>query len=102
MVKRFIISVLLLLSSIASAVSLDSDRPWLSISDPNIMSSKFIRVHDQLPLKGIVKNQQNFWSGDYWAIKLGNINYRWNQPVPAGFHLDSPSKKRLLSMTLEA
>ena len=45
-----------------------------------------------LPLNGEVEDKSKFWSGDYWPMDKGNINYRWNSYDPIGFNLDSPTR----------
>lgn len=74
-------------------------RPWQSLSDPAIMSKKFIRTFSELPLSGQAKESKKYWSNDYWPFYKGNINFRWNAPVPIGFNLDSPDLERALRMS---
>lgn len=76
------------------------DLPWEWYSDPNIMSSELERGFDRLPLTGAVQKDGRFWSGDYWALRKGNINYRWHSPRPAGFNLRSPTLEEARSMGL--
>jgi hypothetical protein len=73
--------------------------PWRDISNPDIMDPSFIKVLGALPLQGRAAGEKRFWSGDYWALRKGNINYRWNSNNQKGFRLDSPSKEMLLQMT---
>lgn len=74
--------------------------PWRWYSDPNIMSVDLERKLDQLPLSGSVQDDGRFWSGDYWALNKGNINYRWHDPRPTGFKLVSPTKEEAQVMSL--
>ncbi len=76
------------------------DESWESISDPEIMSYFFIREFNALPLSGKVTAPKKLWSGDYWALKNGNINYRWYAKRKTGFNLNSPSKEKLKAMTI--
>lgn len=74
--------------------------PWQGISDPNIMSRDLERNFRKLPLKGAVAGSKKFWSGDYWALKKGSINFRWKSRRPIGFNLRSPTKEQAERMTL--
>ena len=76
------------------------DHPWEWFSDPNIMSMDLERNFNRLPLQGSIQNDGRFWSGDYWALRRGNINYRWHSPRPAGFNLRSPTLEEARSMSL--
>ncbi len=55
----------------------------------------------ELPLRGDVRDQKKFWSGDYWALKKGNINRRWNAHVRIGFNHRSPGLDALRALTQE-
>lgn len=70
---------------------------WEPVSDPTILASLQVRSFSALPLKGAVKDRSHFWSGDYWPLNRGNINYRWyngNKSRP------SPTKEEALRMTI--
>jgi hypothetical protein len=54
-----------------------------------------------LPLKGELLNGEKNWSGDYWALNKGTINYRWNSPPPTGFDYISPTREELALMSPE-
>ena len=82
------------------AAPLAMDEAWQSISDPEIMSFFFTKQFKLLPLQGELHPTTKYWSGDYWALKRGNINYRWNAQKKIGFNLDSPSKERARKMTI--
>ncbi len=73
--------------------------PWRDISNPDKMDPSFIKVLSALPMQGRAAGEKRFWSGDYWALRKGNINYRWNANNQKGFRLDSPSKETALHMT---
>lgn len=93
--------VLISVSSFASPLEIELDKPWNRISDPLIMSATFVRSFSNLPLEASVTDTKKYWSGDYWALKKGNINYRWFSPHPIGFHLNSPTKEQAQTMTQE-
>lgn len=78
--------------STAFAAPLEIHKPWQNISDPLIMSASFVRKLSYLPLMATVRDDKKYWSSDYWPLKKGNINYRWNSPRPQGFNLKSPTK----------
>ena len=80
---------------------LEINQPWRNISDPLIMSTTFVRSFSNLPLEAKVSDIHKYWSGDYWALKKGNINYRWFSPKPTGFNLKSPTKDQAKLMTLQ-
>lgn len=82
------------------ASPLKLDESWESISDPEIMSYFFTRDFALLPLSGTVADKNKYWSGDYWALNKGNINYRWNAKKKIGFNLKSPSKDYVRRMSI--
>lgn len=86
------------LSLLASPMTID--EAWDSVSDPEIMSYFFIKDFNSLPLSGAVSPSDKYWSGDYWALKKGNINYRWYAKNKIGFNLNSPTKERARAMTI--
>ncbi len=53
----------------------------------------------ELPLRGDVRDQKKFWSGDFWPLKKGNINRRWNAHVRIGFNHRSPGLDELRTLT---
>lgn len=73
---------------------------WESFSDPRIMSYFFTDDFSKLPLSGEVSHSEKYWSGDYWALQKGNINYRWFARIKTGFNLNSPTKERAKKMTI--
>jgi len=78
-----------------------NELPWPSSSDPVIMSRNFVKRFSGLPLRGEVKDPKKYWSSDYWPLKLGSINYRWNAPEPIGFGLRSPNLEQAKKMNLQ-
>jgi hypothetical protein len=71
------------------ALAMKSDEAWHSYSDPTILSQNFETRFFLLPKAGQLNSLTNYWSGDYWPLKLGMIDYRWkdrNHKLPA--HLD--------------
>ena len=73
---------------------------WDPDSDPGIMNNYFEKKFTSLPLEGKVYDKKKYWSGDYWPLNKGNINYRWYSRKKAGFNLDSPDKERARRMTI--
>jgi hypothetical protein len=76
------------------------DRPWDGISDPLIMSSSFERKLHLLPLTGKVKKKNTLWSGHYWPLKQGNINYRWFAENRLAFNYHSPNLSEAKRLSL--
>ncbi len=76
------------------------EEAWGPDSAPEIMSSFFEKKFALLPLRGTVKDNQHYWSGDYWALRKGSINYRWYAKNKIGFNLNSPAKARAMKMTI--
>jgi len=72
---------------------------WTSISSPSLMSKTFERNFAKLPSSGTIKDRKKFWSGSYWALNQGSINYRWNASYDVGFNLHSPSRTQLMMMS---
>lgn len=73
---------------------------WDSDSDPAIMSGYYKKRFKDLPLSGSVWDTDKYWSGNYWALQKGNINYRWNAKNKIGFNLDSPTKETARRMSI--
>jgi hypothetical protein len=70
---------------------------WTDLSDPALMSRTFESRLGLLPTEGKVNEPKKFWSGDYWAMVKGNINYRWH--AERNFSLNSPDKATALTLT---
>ena len=96
--SSLLILSLMPLSLYASPMAINES--WESISDPGIMSYSYSRDFQKLPLTGEVERSEKYWSGDYWALKNGNINYRWFARKKIGFNLNSPTKERAKQMTI--
>ncbi len=75
--------------------------PWQWYSDPALMSIELERNFEKIPLEAKVEGAERFWSGDYWALNRGNINYRWNSSQRIGFKLQSPTLEEARLMTRE-
>ncbi|HXH29720.1 MAG TPA: hypothetical protein VNJ01_02795 [Bacteriovoracaceae bacterium] len=93
--------IIFFLTTSVVAAPLGLFEKWSNISDPRIMGPTFVHLFNYLPLKANVTDEKKYWSGDYWPLKNGNINFRWKAPTPTGFDLVSPSKEELLTMTPE-
>lgn len=91
----------ILLLSMTSHTFAGIDLEWESFSDPSIMSSSFERSLSKLPSFGEASGTSKYWSGSYWALNMGNINYRWNSKEEEGFNLESPSKSEAMTMSQE-
>lgn len=77
------------------------DGPWdPQISSPGIMNLNFKRKFNSLPLSASVSHSEKYWSGDYWALRYGNINYRWYAQNKIGFNLNSPNRDRARKMSI--
>lgn len=64
------------------------------------MGNKYNPKFDHLPLLGEIKDKRKLWSGDYWPLKKGSINYRWYAREKTGFNLDSPTRDEALKMNV--
>ncbi len=85
--------------SAARAIAID--EAWNPvISGPEIMGPHFIKEFNALPLVGEVAQTKKYWSGDYWALRKGNINNRWYSQNRIGFNLISPEQDEARSMTI--
>lgn len=73
---------------------------WEDISKPEIMSYFYTNRMQELPLAGKVANEKRYWSGDYWALRKGSINFRWYSQKKSGFNLKSPSLEEARKMTI--
>jgi hypothetical protein len=93
--------VSLSLSQVALSAPLHFDEGWNpSISGPDIMNMNFEKNFTTLPLSGKVSGSEKYWSGDYWPLRNGNINYRWYSQNKIGFNLISPGLERAKKMTI--
>ena len=54
-----------------------------------------------LPLKGKIRGQNKFWSGNSWRLNRGAINYRWNSPHKETIGYLSPTTREILNMPVE-
>jgi Transglutaminase elicitor len=88
---------LLLMSDPLSA---SPEMIWDRFSDPEIMSYHFSRTFRDLPLQGKVLSENKYWSGGYWALNKGNINFRWYGKNRTGHNLNSPSLETTKKMTI--
>lgn len=50
-----------------------------------------------LPLKGEVRKDKKYWSGDSWRHSRGSINLRWNSPERIGFNYLSPTPRDIFT-----
>lgn len=99
--KWILVSSILLSFSIQEARSFNEiDEAWDEISDPKIMSYYFRKNFNELPKEGSVTDKKRYWSGDYWALKYGNINYRWFARKKIGFNHNSPGRDRVRAMSI--
>jgi hypothetical protein len=60
------------------ASSMSIQERWSRVSDPLIMNLNAETRLFALPESGQVKTKNRFWSGDYWPLNQGMINFRWN------------------------
>lgn len=79
------------------AAPLSIQEAWTDLSDPLIMSRTFENRLYLLPMSGKVNQPQRFWSGDYWSMVKGNINYRWN--AERRFSIPSPDKQTAMRLS---
>lgn len=88
-------------SQVTYSAPLKLDEAWdPSISSPDIMNMNSKRKFNSLPLSASVTHAEKYWSGDYWALRYGNINYRWYAQNKIGFSLNSPNRDRARRMTI--
>jgi hypothetical protein len=88
---------LLLFSSLAIGRPIDQKEKWGGISDPLIINKTYESRFYMLPLKGSLERSQTIWSGDYWPLNKGIINYRWN--AYSYDRISSPSRTELEKMS---
>jgi hypothetical protein len=93
------IFLVLFLYSCGKAHKPEEVSTWNGVAEP-LISDASVKKLKKLPLKGKAKGRKLFWSGDYWALKKGLINYRWyNQEY--GFNLHSPTQEEAKAMSTE-
>lgn len=98
MVKHTFLCLIVL--TLPFSIMASTDIAWDADSDPAIMNRYFIKKFTSLPLEGRVRDRETFWSGDYWPLNRGIINYRWYAKRKIGFNLDSPTKEEARRMTI--
>ncbi len=96
-VKPSLLTLTLLLTACGPAPKM----PEYKSATVELLDAKDEKVFYTLPLKGEVKNGEKYWSGDYWALNKGNINYRWNSPLQETWDYPSPTLDELNWMTPE-
>ena len=95
MALYFFLALLLTPSAFASPLGIE--EAWSAVSNPLIMGRNFETRFFLLPTRGQVTTKKRFWSGDYWPLNKGNINFRWN--ASRNFTLASPTAAQVQSMT---
>lgn len=73
---------------------------WEEISSPQIMSTFFIHDFSELPQQGNTEAFGRYWSGHYWPLNKGSINYRWYARNKIGFNLSSPGFNEAKKMSI--
>lgn len=73
---------------------------WEDQSDPSIMRYASETRWHALPQSSTLPLSQYLWAGDYWALKRGSLNYRWNAKIKTGFNTRSPSKDEVMMMSI--
>ena len=91
---HFLLLIILIPTLFAAPLSIQDH--WAAISDPILMGQNFESRYYALPTKGEVIQKNKFWSGDYWALNKGNINYRWH--AMSSFKLKSPTRQEAMNM----
>lgn len=71
------------------------------VSEEILLDTNISLNFDLLPLKGEVRREDKFWSGDSWKLKNGAINYRWNSKTPEGFTYLSPGPREIITYPTE-
>jgi hypothetical protein len=89
------------LPNFALAGALNFHGPWdEQVSSPKIMGHYYTYIFSKLPHEGKVAASSKYWSGGYWALNQGNINYRWYARNKIGFNHYSPSFNEAKLMTI--
>lgn len=105
--NSFLLTGLLILGACSKAPDIAKRKPTV-IKDPVEVPKAFELLSKEdgtnfleLPLYGDARDTKHFWSGDFWALKKGNINRRWNARIRIGFNHRSPTMEEALAMTPE-
>ncbi|MFL5785840.1 MAG: hypothetical protein ACJ76H_14575, partial [Bacteriovoracaceae bacterium] len=97
------IAYLIILSALFSCGKakrpVDPNEGYNGVAEP-LISAVSVKKFDRLPLSGTARPKRHFWSGDYWALNKGLINYRW-YTQQYGFNLHSPSEEEAKAMSQE-
>jgi len=71
------------------------------VSRTLLFDKKMNTRFSELPLEGEVSDKNKNWSSDYWPLRRGGINYRWNAEAPTGFNLHSPEKADIAGLSIK-
>jgi Transglutaminase elicitor len=74
---------------------------WDETNDPRNFDENYQYLLSALPTKASLPLNKTPWQSSYWPRKNGSVNYRWNSANPTGYNLNSPSRARLQSMSIE-
>ena len=85
--------------SFAISATFGIQQEWEGISSPLIMGKNLETRFTILPIKGQVIKPKKYWSGDYWPLSKGLINYRWNASSLKS--VIAPDKQQAKSWTYE-
>ena len=86
------------LPSVASTLTLNMG--WSDDSSPDIMTHYYNSRFSELPKSGKVSETTKYWSGDYWSLKKGNINFRWFAKKKSGYSYHSPTFEEARKMRI--
>lgn len=104
-----LISLTLIMASCGPAGKLPSQEEIQNMNNGNPIRIQDVEIFDYtdklsfsaLPLQGDSRDQRKYWSGDYWPLSRGNINFRWNAYSENGMSRPSPGQLESYTMTQE-
>lgn len=85
--------------SFAISATLGIQQEWEGVSSPLIMGQNLETRFILLPMKAQINRPHKYWSGDYWPLNKGLINYRWNSTSLK--NMPAPDKQQVKTWSQE-
>lgn len=103
--SSFYFAFIFLLSACGPAGKLPEEQllpsDSIRLQDIEIFDFSDKNTFSQLPLRGDIRDNHKFWSGDYWPFQKNSINHRWNALTEEGKLRPSPERDQIPALTLE-
>ncbi len=98
--KYYLHFIVFLFSFKTHSSFIEVDLAWDLDSAPEIMVPQIERRLLNLPLYGFVQKEKRLWSGNYWPLKEGNINFRWFGRKKNPIRYSSPDEETVRRLSI--